>query len=152
MNDYYTDMDWIQINNQTDIEHLLSEYDSFHDSCVYSAHYISGARVDDMKSMEWVREDCVLILKFDSQSPPHDEKRDKNTIELKFIGPRRINIIGNRDNYFCEILGSYLSFYDGFIIWADDDSFDPNNIDSAKLYDETMHTFIVADRLEWRFC
>ena len=144
-------MDWIRISIQADIERLMSEYNNFHDSCIYSAHYISGARVDEDDCMQWERDDCVLVLKFDSQSPPHDEARDKKTIELKFIGPRRINLIGYRENYFCEILSSYLSFYDSFIVWADDDSFEPDKIDSVKLYDETMCSFVVVNRLEWRF-
>ncbi|MCL2060220.1 MAG: hypothetical protein FWH01_14405 [Oscillospiraceae bacterium] len=144
-------MDWIRIINQDDMDYLMSEYNGFHDSCIYSAYYISGAMVDEEDCMKWERDDCVLVLKFDSQSPPHDDEFYKKSIELKFIGLRRINLIGYRDNYFCEILSCHLSFYDGFIVWADDDSFDPNNVDTTTLYDETMHSFVVANRLEWRF-
>lgn len=140
---------WTQINNQADIDNLLTEYCGFHDSCLYSVEYKSGAKVDENWAMCGINKNCALIVRFDSQA--FHKSPDKKTLELKFIGLRRMNLIGRQDNYFSEILSCYLSFYKGFIIWSEDDDFDPKRYNDTALFKEPMATFIVADRLEWRF-
>jgi len=62
-----------------------------------------------------------------------------------------MNLIGYQSNYFCEILSCYLSFYKGLIIWSEDESFDPESYHDTVLLEEPMSTFVVANRLEWRF-
>ena len=38
---------WNEIKNEIDIENLMKEYCGFHDSCIVSINYHSGAFVDD---------------------------------------------------------------------------------------------------------
>jgi len=142
---------WKQINNQTDIDNLLTEYFGFHDSCICSVEYKSGAKVDEKGSMHGISEDCALVVRFDSQMPSFHKQPDKKTLELKFIGLRRMNLIGHQDNYFCNIQSCYLSFYSGYIVWSDDNCFDLENYHDTALLEEPMSTFVVADRLEWQF-
>ena len=42
--------DWHPIKTQEDIEHLMSAYGDFHDSCIVSLDFQSGAYVDDDRS------------------------------------------------------------------------------------------------------
>lgn len=143
--------EWNQINNQTDIENLRYLYNNFHDSCICSMEYKSGAYVDEKGSMHGIHEEGVLVARFDSQSPRYHLESVRKSLELKFVGLRRMNLIGFQDNYFCEILSFYLSFYKDYIIWSEDDSFDPDNYGDNELLKEPMSTFIIANRLEWRF-
>ena len=48
--------------------------------------------------------DCVVCVTFQRQGEPR-------TIELCFLGVRRMNIVGVRENYSSEILGVSLDFY-----------------------------------------
>lgn len=42
---------WNEIKNEIDIENLMREYSGFHDSCIVSVSYHSGAYVDDNGGM-----------------------------------------------------------------------------------------------------
>ena len=141
---------WKQVNSQEDIDYLLDEYYGFHDSCITAVEYISGAKVDEKGSMSGIDKNCALIVRFDSQMPLH--KLPKNaTLELKFIGLRRMNLIGYQENYFSDISSCYLAFYKDFIVWSEDDYFEPETYNDDELLKRPMYTFVVADRLEWRF-
>jgi len=142
---------WNHINNQADIDNLLAEYYDFHDSCICSVDYISGANVNEKGSMHGINKDCILLMRFDSQMPEFDKQPEKKSLELKFIGLRRIDLIGYQDNYFCNISSCYLSFYNDYIIWSDDEYFDPEYYNDATLFKPPMSTYVIADRLEWRF-
>ena len=142
---------WNQINNQTDIVRLQSEYFRFHDSCICSVVYQSGASVDESGSMSGTSKKCALVIRLDSQMPLFHHQPDKKSLELKFIGLRRMNLIGYQDNYFSDMLSCYLSFFKKYIVWSDDDGFDPENYMETELLNEPMSSFVIADRLEWRF-
>ena len=142
---------WNQINNQADINNLLTEYYEFHDSCICSVDYKSGAKVNKEGSMNGISEECALIVRVERQVPLFHERLDKKMLELKFVGLRRMNLIGYQSNYFCEILSCYLSFYKGLIIWSEDEGFDPESYHDTVLLEEPKSTFVVANRLEWRF-
>lgn len=144
-------MCWFQIKSQTDIDHLLDEYYGFHDSCIVSVNYESGARISSDGSMYGVNKNCSLIMKFESQMPKYHEHPEKKTLELKFNGLRRCNLIGYQENYFSGLIACHLSLYQGFIVWSDDDWFDPEKYQDTSLLKEPMATFVVADGLEWRF-
>ena len=144
-------MSWNQVHNQKDIDLLLSEFSGFHDSCICSAEYISGANVDEKARMSWERENCTLLVRFQSQYSIFTENSHKKSLELRFNSLRRLNLIGSKNDYFCDIFSCYLSFHNGLIVWADDGSFNPDSPGVFELVDETMPTFVVADRLEWRF-
>ena len=44
---------WNEIKNEIDIENLMKEYSGFHDSCIVSINYHSGAFVDDKGAMAY---------------------------------------------------------------------------------------------------
>ena len=145
-------MSWSQIKEQKDIDFLFDEYFGFHDSCICSADYKSGAKVDDGGTMYGIKSnDCALIIRFDSQMPSFHKQPEKTSLELKFSGLRRLNLIGYQENYFCHISSCYLAFYKKFIIWSDNDYFDLDNFQETKLLEEPMSTFVIADKMEWRF-
>lgn len=144
-------MDWKKITSQESINEIMDAYYGFHDSCICSMECKSGASVIDEGSMSGIKTDCSLVIRFESQMPLFHKEPDKKSIELKFIGLRRLNLIGYQNNYFCNVMSCYLSFHRGYIIWSEDNGFDPESYQDDVLFKEPMSTFVVADRLEWRF-
>ncbi|MBS5950367.1 MAG: hypothetical protein KIC47_08595 [Clostridium sp.] len=136
---------WNYIRDNNDIKDILDKYSYFHDSCISHMDYVSGAKVDNEGNMECEgQESFRLNITFQSQII-------KKSIEMQFIGLRRINLIGYKENYFCDMSSCYLALYNDYIIWADDDSFNLDNPYGNKLLEEGMTSFIVADELRWRF-
>ena len=145
---------WNEIKNEIDIENLMKEYSGFHDSCIVSINYHSGAYVDDKGAMangELLEHSVEMILHSQWNKP----------IELRFTGVRKCNIVGFVDNCFCDIFGAYLNFHrdllggtrnNKLIVWADCDSFNP-----IKYTEETpistngnYNTYVIAEKLFWR--
>ncbi len=85
-------MEWVPIRTTNDIAELMEDYGGFHDSCIVSANYVSGAHVDERLAMHGKDRECILTLTIDPD---------------------------------CSI--------------------------ETPLYQEPMPTFVLADRLEWRF-
>ena len=142
--------DWHPIKTQEDIKYLMFTYGDFHDSCIVSLNFQSGAYVDDDRSMYFGdAQACVLSVVFQRQWEP-------KTVELQFIGLRQLHLVGWQDNYLCEISEAYLSFHHGLlpgqpervIVWSDNDSFDPAQIDGT--IHEPADTYIIANELRWR--
>ena len=145
---------WNEIQTPEDIEKLMSEYGGFHDSCIVSVSYESGAAVDNSGGMfDGSAEEHRVLMKLNSQwCLP---------IELEFTGVRRCSIVGWQENYFCDISGAYLGFHtdllgrtrdDLLIVWADSSSFDPSrNIDEKVIpLSGNGCTYVVAEGLRWR--
>ena len=145
---------WNEIKNEIDIESLMKEYSGFHDSCIVSINYHSGAYVDDKGAMAnggLLEHSVEMILHSQCNKP----------IELRFTGVRKCNIVGFEDNFFCDIFGAYLNFHrdllgrtrdNKLIVWADCDSFNP-----IKYTEETpistngnYSTYVIAEKLFWR--
>lgn len=138
---------WNEIINKKDIDKLMEEYGSFHDSCIISVNYQSGYSVDDELSMHFSdSKDHILSIVFKRQYKPI-------TLEMQFIGLRQCNLIGWQENYLNDIYDAHLSFIrksmDGkvnkLILWADYEEFDINDKDR-----ETC-TYVLADSARWRF-
>lgn len=144
-------MEWVPIRTTDDIAVLMEAYAGFHDSCIVSAQYVSGASVDERFAMHGKDPDCVLVLAFESQMASFFKPPSMKTLELRFIGLRRLNLAGYEDRYFCEIQSCYLDFHQDRILWADSDDFDAEATEGTPLHREPMTTFVLADRLEWRF-
>ena len=88
---------WYSIRTQKDIEQLMSTYGDFHDACIISLNFQSGAFVDDENAMHFGSpEERVLAVVFQCQWEP-------KTIELQFIGLRQMHLVGWQDNYLCDI-------------------------------------------------
>lgn len=141
---------WHNIETERDIEFLLSTYNGFHDTCIVSLSFQSGAFVDDEGAMHFGdAESRRLSVIFQGQWNPR-------TIELQFSGLRQMHLIGWQDNYACEILDAYLAFHDNLlsgnpgrvIVWSDTDWFDVAKIDNS--IHEPADTYIVANALRWR--
>lgn len=141
---------WHNIETQGDINLLMDTYGAFHDSCIITVNFQNGNFVDDTRAMHHGSpEDHRLSVVFQRQWEP-------KTLELMFIGLRQMHLIGWQDNYFCEILGAYLSFHDhllpgephNVIVWADNSCFDVTKVDNAIC--EPSDTYIVANALMWR--
>ena len=145
---------WNEIKNEIDIENLMKEYNGFHDSCIVSINYHSGAFVNAKGAMaygELPEYSIEMILHSQCNKP----------IKLRFTGVRKCNIVGWEDNYFCNIFSAYLNFHsdllgktrdDKLIVWADWDGFNP-----IKYTEETpistngnYSTYVIAEKLFWR--
>ena len=145
---------WNEIKNEIDIENLMNEYSGFHDSCIVSINYHSGAFVDDEGAMAnggLLEHSIEMILHSQCNKP----------IELRFTGVRKCNIVGWEDNYFCDIFGAYLNFHsdllgktrdDKLIVWAAWDGFDPINYSEEKPLSANGEycTYVIAAKLFWR--
>ena len=145
---------WNEIKNEIDIENLMKEYSGFHDSCIVSINYHSGAFVDDKGAMangDLLEHSIEMILHSQWNKP----------IELSFTGVRKCNIVGFQDNYFCDIFGTYLNFHsdllgrtrdDKLIVWADCDGFDPTEYTEETPISTNGNccTYVIAEKLFWR--
>jgi len=84
---------WNIIKNNDDIEYLLEEYCGFHDSCICKVDYVSGTSVNEDGAMTGSSAEAAkLNVNFQSQMV-------LKTLQLQFIGLRRINLIGYEENY-----------------------------------------------------
>lgn len=142
------------ITNNDDIEKLMKAFAGFHDSCIVSVNYNSGAYVDERGCMGCGDNDeytLGMILHSQWSKP----------LELYFSGVRKCGLTGFRDNYFCDIYGATLKFRtgllgktrdDNLIIWADRENFDPfTYTEHYPLNNGHEVSYVIADKLEYRF-
>lgn len=141
---------WNIIKTNGDIKVLLEEYCHFHDSCIISMNYETGAFVDDTGAMGYgSQEEKKLHLFFKSQMVP-------KALELCFIGVRQFCMAGWQDRYFSEIFDCYLSIHTDLIphteipliVWADWSGF---SFEKIEILHEPMSNFVIASNLKWRF-
>lgn len=129
-----------EVKNDSDIDRLMEEYGGFHDTCIVSVSYRSGASVDENGAMrDGNADEHTLSLILHSQwSKP---------IVLTFSGVRAVQIAGFRERYFCNIDEAYIAFRtdllgktrdDRLIVWADWG--DLNNKDC---------TYVIAEKIFW---
>ena len=86
-------MDFYEINTDYDIEQLMNNFGSFHDSCIKEIVYISGGYVEEDGAMNpFDSEKCVIIV-FQSQCAKY------RTIEVKFEGVVQMNLVPKPDYY-----------------------------------------------------
>ncbi len=145
---------WNEIVNEKDIEDLMKIYGGFHDSCIVSLNYQSGAYVDANGGMaEGLASDHRLNMILHSQW--------QKPIELRFTGVRKCSIVGWQDNYFCDIYNAHVGFHtnllgktrdDRLIVWADYGDFDPVNYIEEKLISPNARncTYVIAEKMFWR--
>lgn len=146
---------WNEIKCEEDIKELMLEYCGFHDSCIVSINYSSGAAVDENNAMgNGEPEKHTILMTLNSQM--------RKPIELLFKGVRKCSIVGWEDNYFCDIFGAYLSFNsdllgktrdDRLIVWSDDEYFNPAEYSERELISQSRKnsTYIIAETLFWRY-
>jgi len=145
---------WNEIKNEADIQNLMKEYSGFHDSCIISINYHSGAFIDNKRSMGYGG-----LLDYRIEMILHSQLN--KPIELRFTGVRKCNIVGWEDNYFCDIYSAYLNFHndllgktrdDRLIVWANWDGFNPiNYTEEETISTNGKHvTYVIAEKLFWR--
>ena len=141
---------WHNIETERDIEFLMSTYGGFHDACIVSLSFQSGAFVDDVRTMHFGdAESRRLSVIFQCQWDP-------KTIEVQFLGLRQMHLVGWQDNYCCDISEAYLAFHGNLlpgnpkkvIVWSDTDWFDVSKINNT--IHEPADTYIVANSMRWR--
>ena len=143
-------MEWHRIIDKRDINILMNDYYGFHDSCLVSLNYSSGASVDNNGSMGCgTSEEKELHIFFQSQCV-------NKVLELSFSHVKNFHIAGWQEHYFCDIFDCYLDFRndlvkdrdDTLIIWADNESFNPNEENERPILNEPMTTYVIADSLK----
>lgn len=141
-----------EIKNEDDIKFFMNKCGGFHDSCIVSVNYSSGAFVDENKGMgNGELSEHTLLLTVHSQWC--------DNIELLFKGVRKFSVVGWQDNYFCDIYSAYLDFRtdllgkcrdDRLIVWADDGSFKPAYYTEERLISDRNITYVIAEKLFWK--
>lgn len=142
--------EWNKVAVQKDVDKLLHICGRFHDTCIVSVNYKSGAFVDEKNAMHFgACDDHELSVVLHGQWEPRG-------IELCFIGVRQFHLTGWRSNYTCEILEAHLSFYEGMwegkqerlIVWSDVWDFNIDQLSGAAK--ELKNTYVIASALKWR--
>ncbi len=143
---------WHDVQNQNDIDALLSAFGGFHDSCLVKADYQAGAHVDQRNAMgQGAPGDYQLRLLFHSQWA--------RPLELCFTGVRSFHIVGWQERYFCDIFDCYLNIRtdlvpgrdDPVVVWADGNCFDPKNLTTQDILNEGGYSYVAAQGLRWRW-
>ncbi len=143
---------WHSVQNQGDIDALLTAFGGFHDSCLVQADYQAGCFVDEASAMgRGGPEDYQLRLVFHSQWA--------KPLELQFTGVRAFHIVGWQERYFCDIFDCYLAIRtdlvpgqdDPIVVWADGENFDPKSLPAQGLLEEGGYSYIAAQSLQWRW-
>ena len=145
---------WTEITDNSDIEKLMSDFGGFHDSCIVSISYSSGAYVDENGGMgDGSADEHTISMIVQSQW--------KNGVEMCFSGVRKCCITGFRESYFCDLFDAALEFRtdllgktrdDSLIVWASCSNFDPKAYTERYPLDNGYETtYIIAEKLKYRF-
>lgn len=145
---------WTEITDEVAAEKLMSDYGGFHDSCIVSMSYSSGAFVDENGAMgDGSADEHTISMVVHSQW--------RKPLEMCFSGVRKCCIRGFSEMYFCNILGATLAFRTDLlgktrdyrlIVWANCENFDPTVYTERYPLDNGYETtFIIAEKLKYRF-
>lgn len=127
--------DWTYVETQTDVDRLLGDTGSFHDSVLVEANYTSGSSVDSNGGMYPFDDIRRVALCFGSQYC--------NSIEMVFEGVTAFNLRPTPDQYTSEILEASLFIKDATVFFCDSE---------IEKWDESYNgTWITAYSLRWRF-
>lgn len=101
-------MKWNIIETQDDIDFLLKVFNDFHDSCIVSMQYESGAYLDKSDfSMNPINTERTLSITF------HSQFKNCSAIELVFDKLVKLNLEPNDENYDCIIFGATIKKENG---------------------------------------
>ncbi len=137
------------VNTIDDIQHLLQSYGGFHDSCIHSAQYVSGACVDDNGGMGQDAGKSEFVLKLHSQAKDVMTAKRLGVLEMYFGGVQSVALRGLTDNRFCDIFDCHLAFHGDVIVWADSAGFTLDTWANTVIGSDNT-TVIVAKTLKWR--
>ncbi len=126
---------WKIIRSKQDINNFMTLFGGFHDACLKEIRYTSGAFVNKDLFMNPVNSERLLYAIFQRQG------FCPTTIELKFIGLKRVNLVPQAPNYDALIQNGNLAILQDCVIWYDCECLD-------DISANTNH--VIAERLEWR--
>jgi hypothetical protein len=131
-------MSWNVVKTQDDIDFLLKTVYDFHDSCLVSLQYTSGAYVDVSDfSMNPINTERKLSMIFQSQF------KECYSVELLFNKLIKLNLEPNDENYDCIIFGATIEKRDNLFFWADSPDCSYTSADG---------TWVASEELMWRRC
>jgi len=126
---------WHYVETQQDIDFILEQTSSFHDSAIKELNYVSGAYVDGKNFLHCTDSERRVIMHVDSQLC--------RPVEMIFEGVTALNLRPASDNQSSSIYGVTLSLQDASVFFCD------GAISGAEeLY---AGTWIKAYSLRWRF-
>lgn len=129
-------MKWNTIETQEDINCLMKTFNYFHDSCIVSMQYKSGAYVDKSNfSMNPINTDRTLSIIF------HSQFKDCFAIEVIFDKLVKLNLEPSNENYDCIISGISIQKEGNEFFWAD-------NPDCTRKV--SNGTWVICEKLMWR--
>ncbi len=126
---------WKQIETQRDIDELLLECQGFHDCCLYSMQYTSGAYVDQNGNMHPINSQRAVELQV------HQQSAGRKTIELRFEGIETLVLSPTPPNLTCELLEGYVVLHDDKVFWMSD---------RPEVSDTDQRMYIRAEKMLWR--
>ncbi|WP_017811932.1 hypothetical protein [Paenibacillus shenyangensis] len=134
------DTQWQQINNQEDIDHIMTRFGGFHDSCIKELYIWTGHHVDEDLSMSvpMQRDYKVRLLVQRQYANP-------TAIELMFDELVQLYIKPSPENYDSIIYGANFLCKDGLFYWADDREWTP---EKAHQYQDV--NWICSNKMKWR--
>lgn len=104
---------WNYIESEANIKELHETFSGFHDSCLKSLHYVSGAEVFEDGSMAATDSIRQVTMYFDSQWC--------NSIEMIFEGVLAMNLRPAQDGYDSIIFSASIIIKDETIFFCDDE-------------------------------
>jgi hypothetical protein len=124
-------MEFNLVKTQEDIDYLLNKFHDFHDSCIVSVNYKSGAYVDKSNfSMNPLNTARTLSVIFQSQF------KDCYSIEIVFNKLVKFKLEPHDENYDCIIFDAMLKKVEDLFLWSD----------------SSESCCIMSQELMWRFC
>ncbi len=142
---------WNTVRTAYDTERLLSEFASFHDSCVTGLEYESGSGVDGDGGMFFgEKKEHIAVLSLQSQWKT-------GTLEMRFEGVVKFCVAAWQEKCLCDIYDATLEIRtdlisgrdDPLVVWADVSGFDPKTYLGGALSEPSV-SYIIADVLKWR--
>lgn len=129
---------WNEIMNEKDLTNFMDSLYRFHDSCIKELKYISGSYVREDLGMHPINDQRVLKLIIQRQF------KNPATIEMEFIGLKRLCMSPADENFTCEIFGATMILKDDCIYWCDWENLSEDDLDDYN------GTLICASRVRWR--
>jgi hypothetical protein len=126
---------WQALQNQTQLEELMSLFGNFHDACVREIHAVTGHYVDESLSMtvDWRTTVHMLIQR---------QYRRLSAIELRFEEVVGLRVSAPPPDYENIIYGAAFFIQDGIFYWADNGAWTPES--------SGENTWVAARKVYWR--
>lgn len=134
--------EWHSISSQADIDRLRKYFNNFHDAYIKSVSYegdiITNGEFTTVGAFNGFNLHIVLLVTSIKERP---------VVELRFFGVNTYHF----GVPYADMIDTYFEVYDGGVIWANEGSFDPNNIVPCQLKNNNSAlSYVAAKKLDWR--